>query len=141
MKQIIWTTPNKMAIKTGHSTYDKQCSVVSAGNVIAPTQSSCYIRAKNNTECNGFQFPVGHLRDCDLKYFDHMPSHVQKCILSETETKNVILYQFFHYAGGGRITHGYVVTDSSHKLVGKFCTGPTYKSHGVIDEVTLYITD
>ena len=141
MKKIEWANPNKMVINTGHKTFDRQCCVVSTGNVIAPTQYSCYVRAQNNTECNGFQFPAGHLRDGDLKNMDDMPSYVRKYVLSQTEVDKAIVYQFFHYASGKNIIHGYVVTDSAHKLLRKFVIGPTCKSYSVIDTVTEYIAD
>ena len=141
MKKIVWANPNKMVINTGHKTFDRQCAVVSTGNVIAPTQYSFYIRPRTQTECNGFQFPVGHLRDTDMGQLDGVPSHVRKFVKEQTETEHVILYKFFHYARGERIVHGYVVTGYNNRLMRRFYTGPTYKSCNVIDTVIEYITD
>jgi hypothetical protein len=40
------------------------------GNVISNHQFSWYVRAHSQTECNGFDFPLGQLRASDLKAFE-----------------------------------------------------------------------
>lgn len=143
MKQHKWATPNRMLFESGHKTFDRQANYVSHGNVYSNVQTSSYVRAYSETECNGFTRPPGHLRDFDLKGFTDMPGHVRNYILHATQNRMVIVYKFFHVANGRKTVHGWVVTSihPEYRLLDYFVTGPTYKSYSVILEAIKYITN
>lgn len=44
-----------------------------SGNAITPLQLSTFIRPVNETECNGFHFEPGYLRNKDLETFAKYP--------------------------------------------------------------------
>lgn len=148
MKKITWKNPNKMEINTGHKTFDKKCVVVSTGNVFSQTQTSCYIRPRTETQCNGFTKPEGHLRDFDLHVFTQtkprIPDHVLKRVLQETETKQICLYRIFHYVGEKRIMHGWILTKSwqeDHELIAVFYTKWRKKTIAVMDEIVQCVSN
>ena len=62
---------------------------VGQGNVISDTQFSSYVRAHDETACNGFTFAPGHLRAYDVKGFAHYPHAVQ---LLRGRTDKTVLY-------------------------------------------------
>ena len=66
MKEHEWATPNRMKFDSLHKTFNRQVSCISTGNHIGNTVYSSYIRAYNQTECNGHTFPKGHLQEYDL---------------------------------------------------------------------------
>lgn len=143
MKKIIWATPNKMEIGTGHAAFDRQTNIISTGNIIANTMIGWHIRPHSETECNGLTRPPGHLRDFDLQLFRsrNMRRHVLSYILSVTQDSPIWLYEFFHYNGRCRIMHGYIVTAKDHTHMRSFITGPTQKSAGVIYECEKYVSN
>lgn len=142
MKKAEWLNLNRMKIETGHKTFDRQANCVGTGNRIANTQFSSHIRPRSCVECNGMQFPLGHLRDYDFNWWTNprLPLYVRKYVESVTKTKAVWLYQFHHWLKDKRIVHGYIVTDHDDGLLRKFVTGPTYKSGLVIDEMAEYVS-
>jgi|GEM_PF-2968270 len=139
-RTTVWRDGNHMLFESGHKTFDRQVDCISTGNMIGDVQLSFYIRPKVETECNGFSFKPGHLRDFNLSMFKQLPVVVRQRVLSLTETNGVWLYEFRHWAGEQKIVHGYVITSSDHQLLAKFITGPTSKSAQVIDEAITYIT-
>ena len=143
MKKITFRDPNHMLFESGHKTFDKQADLIDTGNVWGGVQFSGLIRAKSDTECNGFTRPPGHLRDFDLSSFGRtLPPHVKKFVLESTESCPVWLYRFFHKKSPGKYTtHGYIVTAYNHTLLRTFTTGPTWKSDLVIREAAKYVSD
>jgi len=143
MKKAQWVNGNHMLFESECKTFNRQCDLISTGNVWGIVQLSQYIRSTNETTCNGTTFKHGELRDYDLKPF-HMgqfPS-IRKTVMEYTNTgRKIILYKFRHFNGESEIIHGFVITDTNHQLLKKFITGPTYKSASVIDETIKYITE
>lgn len=144
----------KCIFNSGCKVFDDYIISVSTGNVSGGGQTSSYIRAFNNTECNGFTRIPGYLQKWDLDGFTNLPEKVRSYVQSVAHSESVILYEFYHrnpnykegYYRRGRfhskfITHGYVVTDYRNKLLRTFVTGPTYKSELVIQAVLPYITE
>ena len=142
MKKAEWINHNRMKIETGHKTYDRQANCIGLGNRIANTQLSFHIRPYSKTECNGTQFPLGHLRNYDFNWWVRppLPEFIREYVKSVTETVGVYFYQFHHWQNGKRIIHGYIVTREDDRLLKKFVTGPTYKSTLVIDEMAEYVS-
>jgi hypothetical protein len=143
MKKIQWRDPNHMIIETGHKEFDRKADCISTGNVLGDVQYSGFIRPENETECNGLQFPTGHLRAFDLRWWTEsvrIPWHVRDYVLAATKTKSVILYQFFHRRGEKKTVHGHVVTTPDHKLMAVIHSGPA-KSRAIIHAVLPYITE
>lgn len=133
----------KAIARSGHRTFDRQVDIVSRGNVCSNVQTSSYIRAYTETECNNRTWEPGELQAADLKPFIerlYMPKHVLKAVRDLAQTATVILYRFCHGSGDRRITHGWVITSYSHDLVACFVTGPTSKSADVLDWCIQYIT-
>jgi len=144
MKAKIWSNPNRMLVNTGHRTFDRQTNVISTGNIIADTQAAFYVRGELEVTCWGDTvYKPGHLRDYDLGAFRGIPGYIRAHILKHTNgtEKSVWVSMFFHHRGEQRIVHGYVITTPDHKLLGKFVTGPTYKSELVIEGVLPYVTE
>jgi hypothetical protein len=138
-----------MTIQTGHQTFDSQSDYIGTGNVIANTQYSGCIRERTRTECNNFRFEKGHLRNYDLKRFENLPDEVSKKVIELSEDMPVILYKFRHFNGSQEIVHGYVITTqlifdrgvSTRHLLAYFVTGPTSKSHQVINTMIKLVSD
>lgn len=139
---------NRMIIDTGHKTFDRQCDCISTGNVWGDVQHSSFIRAFDETECNGFSNSPGHLQDFDLKYFiesvPNIPVRVLKEIKEATKTISGILYQFRHFTGPSwnrcKIVHGYVLTDEKYKVIKKWQTNGGHKSWRVLEAVLPYMS-
>jgi len=138
-RETAWRDGDHMLFESGHKTFDRQVDCISTGNVLGHVQLSWHIRPYTETECNGFTNPPGHLRAFDLKDWQ-LPQRVRRCVLDQTETRAVWLYEFRHWRGDVKIVHGYVVTSHDHGLIDYFVTGPTYKSELVIHEAITYIT-
>lgn len=60
-----------MKFATGHKDFDRAANsgggLILTGNVISNSMYGFHVRAFNETECNGFTFPVGRLQQFDLK--------------------------------------------------------------------------
>ncbi len=103
---------------TGHKAFDRLVfkEGIMTGNVIGTAQISCYVRAYNKTECNGFTRAPGHLQDYDLNGFiKNFPEQVKNKIRSYAQTNKVVAYKFRHFNGQHEIVHGYIIacpTDS-----------------------------
>ena len=120
---------------------DPDWGYLGPGIVMSNTQSSYFVRSYNTTSCNGFEFGPGRLRRHDLGFFNRaMPRQVERCVTRQTETRDVIVYRFFHYRGRLRCEHGWVVTARDDSLIRFFVTGPTYKSADVIARIIPEIT-
>jgi hypothetical protein len=136
-----YRTPNRINFPTQHRSFSQNADLVTTGNVVSRVQRSSYIRAFTETECNGFRFPPGQLRDFDLAPFKRrMPAHVLRRVVTITQDRTVILYEFrTPYAGRKSTIHGYVISGTDRENYGwieSIVTGPTFKSHDVIDRVS-----
>lgn len=144
MREKVWRDPDHMSIQTGHKTFDCQTTLITTGNIVADTQFGHYIRGELELTCWGDKvYKPGYLRNYDLGNFPGMPWRVRACVLEHTKgtEESVWVSKFFHYSGHRQIVHGYIVTTTDHKLLGKFVTGPTHKSGLVIDGVLPYIVE
>ena len=146
MKKCEWATPNRMKFESLHKTFNRQVSCISTGNQIGNTVLSFYIRAFNELECNGRVNKPGHLQEYDLdnfkdNYFPPELRAVKDSIRNEGKTKRFILYVFFHYTRGKKITHGAVITDTEHNHIQTYLFRFSLKSMSVIEEAIKYITN
>ena len=142
MKKRVWRDGNHMLFESAHLTFNRQVDCISTGNVLGHVQVSFYIRPWTEVECNGRQFPEGHLRDADLAYFENrLPTEVREAVCLHAEDQSVILYEFRHWSGKEKIVHGYVITTGDKKLIRTFTTRPALKSRSVIVEATKYICE
>lgn len=113
---------------------------IGRGNVFSDVQTSTYVRAFNQTDCNGMTFPIGQLRNFDLATFrDKIPRDVKNAIYAATTDHDVIVYQFFHFRERRRVEHGWLVTDRENTLIYEAVTGPTWRSHDVIHACKDYL--
>jgi hypothetical protein len=148
MKKIIYDNPNKMHIETGNKGFDKACKILCNGNAFTDTQTSYYIRAKTDVECNGLIWTEGELRKADLKVFrdgrNPMPSRFEDMVLKATETESAILYEIFHYRKGEKIFHGWILT-KTHKankeLICYYAANYRSKTYMVMEEVVQYLSN
>lgn len=93
MKAPIFNTKGtRQIVNMGFKRFDAQTNCISTGNVLANTQMSIFIRPYAQTQCNGFDFPEGHLMDVDLKMFGRysLPSDIEKEIRNEKRKESVI---------------------------------------------------
>jgi len=120
---------------------DPDHGLIARGTVMSTTQSSICVRATTETQCNGFTFEPGKLRDFDLAFFGrNLPPQVSRPAQYWSRERGIILYRFFHYRARTRVEHGWVVTSTDHQLIRSFFTGPTWKSMDVIANAILEIT-
>ena len=117
MREITWETPNKMHIDSDFATFNKQTNLISAGNVIANTQYSNYIRPYDMTENFGNHFERGALCKYDMQYFKYIPDSMRKRLLDINRRENYILYEFCVYRNRGKEIIGYVLTDALHRFI------------------------
>jgi hypothetical protein len=142
MKQIKWNrTGMRMTnFESRHKTFNRYIDCVSTGNVIGRGQFSSYVRPHSETECNGFEFPPGHLRAHDLQGF-HLTPPVTKWLKQFSETQ-VILYEFYHYASNDKpIVHGHIIQNSKNPRKLHLFTNPlaTQKSASVLEEAARFL--
>lgn len=147
MKESTWINGNHMRFDSLHKMFNRQVDSISTGNVWGHCQFSGFIRAYNETECNGFTNPVGHLQQWDINQFtkgvpDYVWDKVKECAINN----GVILYQFryFEYGYEGRkIVMGHVITTADYdnpQLIRSYYAKNTLKCMSVIDEAIKYIT-
>jgi len=143
MKKRQWLNGNHMLFESDCKMFNKQCDLITTGNVWGIVQFSQYIRPTNEVECNGHIFKPGELRDYDLRPFAlHQFPAVRKAVMEYADAgQKIILYKFRHFNGQRETVHGFVITDPNYRLLKKFVTGPTYKSWSVIEEAIKYITE
>ena len=134
-----------MLIDTGHAAFDRQTNSIGTGNFWANTLHGGFVRPYKELACNGRFNPPGHLQEYDLDFFrrNNTPKFVLDAAKAASKDESVILYAIFHwYNRSGRdirVVHGYILTDADHKLIRDWRTGPTWKSHLVVDGVLPYI--
>jgi len=144
MRKVEWLNPNKMKIDSGHKGWDNAVQALTTGNVIDDGYHSSYIRPYNLTIMPaGDPCAPGRLRSFDLQAFPDMPAHVRKFVESQTIDNLVIVYEFRHFDSGRKIVHGYLITGPhpDYREIERFYTGPTWKSRGVVDTATEYLTN
>lgn len=119
MEKARWDSPNKMHIESGFKAFDKQTTLITTGNVIAPTQTSWYIRPFNDVVNGAYVGKPGEFLEYDLKHFLHgVPDYMLKILRDESRTESYILYKFFIRNQEHKTqTIGYVLTDSNYKYI------------------------
>ncbi len=129
----------RMVIDTGHKTFDHYCDLVTTGNVCSNVQTSSFIRAYSDVECNGRISPPGHLRDFDLEPFRRLPHHVRQYIESVTMDEGAILYQFGHPRSDGHYqVDGFIITSRDYHFLRQFVINPR-GGQRILDTVAPYI--
>src|SRR3990167_2144756 len=132
MKKVQWINGNHMKFDSLHKTFNRKIQAISTGNVIDDGFYSSFIRAFNETECNGFTNKKGHLQDFDLKSFrGYLPYYVIDQVKELTKDKSNILYVFRHWNGERKIVHGTVLTTGDYKkykLIRAWYLNRSYKS-------------
>jgi len=142
IKKHEWVTPNRMKFESLHKTFNRQVSMITTGNQIGNTVLSAYIRPYNETKCNGFTNPPGHLQEYDLGWLvKEAPEIVKDWVREQGKTKSFILYLFFHWRNGNRIIHGAIITDGEHDHAKTFYLRYTAKSISVVDEARKYVAN
>jgi hypothetical protein len=114
-----------MTPASAHSTFNQKADLIMTGNVSSNVQSSTFVRARQQLECNGFMNKPGHLQEFDLEGFarnqrDMTPvlEYIRRDPFFESNT--AIAYRFHHYDGKTRQLHGVIVTDEHHRIVRRF---------------------
>ena len=149
MKKAVYNSKGNQVVNTDWAEFNKQTNCICTGNVYANTQVSSFIRPYGKTECNGYQFPEGHLINVDLHQFDsyRIPENLERVIRDKNRKDSVILYMFFTLRKGNkRITpFGWVLTDREHRLIGQYVVcgcGESYtKRWSALNEAIQYITE
>ena len=134
MKAVTYRTPNRIEVNTGHKAFDRRADYIGTGNVLSNIQTSSFIRAATDTECNGRHYAPGKLRQFDVDHYArNAPAHVRRALLRLTESDTVIFYCFHSTTGGKRTVHGYAITSRDYTLLADYVTGPTGKSAAVME--------
>jgi hypothetical protein len=143
MKTIEWLNRNRIKFESGYKIFDRQTNIISTGNISANTEYGSFVRSYEETECNGFENPKGHLQNFDLDIFQKIG--VSNDILYQVrkilKTKGGILYVFKHLKNEKRIIDGVVLTTKDNKLIQKWYCRNTLKSMDAVDEAIKYITE
>lgn len=147
LEKKVWSKNGmKQIIHTGHVTFDYQTSMIATGNNWGNTIHGNYIRPYTEVYNGAMVYrKPGHLQEFDLAYYRDIgaPAKVLDAVRKEARNKQVIFYALFHfYAQRGyqrRVIHGYVLTTEDYRLIRTWNTGPSYKSHFVIDGCLPYL--
>lgn len=131
---------NRQVIRTGCNPFDTQISALGQGNVFGSTITGFYIRPHQETECNGYTFPKGHLQASDLQVFRSLPAQVDRAVKTRTRTCSGILYKLFH-TGAHQVVHGYVWADSDHYMMDMWVTGRHSSSASVVIACLPYLVN
>jgi hypothetical protein len=143
MKQAEWINPNKMLFESADKTFNRQCKVISRGNVWSDNQYSGYVRAYNNTEI-GYNKTCkpGYLQEYDLKQFrQYLPQGILNYAKNQAIHNSVILYVFKHFNGDRRIIDGAILTDDKYNHIKSWYLGGNWKADSILDEARKYITN
>ncbi len=136
-------TEDRIVIDTGCKIFDRQCTYLAQGNHWGNCQFSLYVRPVSETECNGHTVPTGELFDFDITAFKEMPPHVRSEIRAMNQT--VVISEIRHHIGPHRarckVVHGYIVADSSDRLIRVYQTNSGAVSQRILDTVVPFITD
>ena len=130
-------------IDTGCKIFDRQCTYLAQGNHWGHCQFSSYVRPVSETECNDRTVATGELFDFDITAFKEMPPHVRSEIRAMNQT--VVISEIRHHTGPHsarcKVVHGYVVANSSDRLIRVFQTNSGAVSQRILDTVVPFITD
>lgn len=113
-------------IESGFKKFDSQTNCISAGNVIANTQYSSYIRPYKEILNCGYTGKEGDLTKFDMQHFSRIPDGIREVLIDKNREQSVILYEFCVYYDKVREVIGYILTDSDSKLVKSYALS----SHG-----------
>lgn len=132
-------TPVREKFYSGVVGFDKHAtknSPLMTGNVSSEIQTSTFIRAKNNLECNGQKFEPGLLRELDSRWVKSRSNGARRYEggelaldwLRKHQNKEVVLYCVFHPKAkrdnqeeAEKIVHGWVLTDRRGNLLESIC--------------------
>jgi hypothetical protein len=146
-REVVFRTPNRQDLRTGHATFDRELDCVTTGNRIGRVMHGLYIRSASTCENEGSLFPRGYLRERDLSFFRRdLPERILAQVLAHTEEEGAWLYCLRHCVGSSlasrEIVHGYVLTRGrDHRLLGAWVTGPTAKSKLVVRACLPYLAE
>jgi hypothetical protein len=106
----------RIKAETGFRAFDDFVSSVMSGNHWGDGHFSSYIRPASQTACNGFSFPVGHLRETDLSHFEDLPVEVKRWVENVTSRRSVVLHSLYHLRRPYNYPrsvyqHGWIVSD------------------------------
>jgi len=154
MKTIKWENDDKMLFESKHKTFNKQCRLISVGNQLGDVVYSNYIRAYNETECNGNKYQPGELQDYDLTknmVGKDLPDYVREEIREILgKDKTGIVYHFHHWIKGysRRIDDGIVLTTAKDfetgknpKLLKVWYLNRDWRAQDAVNEAIKYIAD
>lgn len=119
------------------------------GNVFSDVQMSKYVRAHGNVECNGRTWTPGELRAADLKWLKECHLDGKHVVLGWMKdpaiaAQDAILYAVFHPKSGKpgeRIMHGWVLTDTDHKLLRSYVLDGSRQSEAIMRRAIDVFTD
>ncbi len=142
MKEKVWDNLNKMHFDSPHKTFNKQCSLITAGNQVGNVVYSNYVRPFSEVECNGFINEPGHLQNYDLtKSIVRLPSNIKEEVRKLTHDNGGIIYNFHHWNGDKRIDDGFVLTTKDYNLIKVWYINQNWKAKAAVDEAVKYITN
>ena len=128
-----------MLFESEHKTFDQQVDSISTGNVIGNVQRSGHIRPYSKTECNGKQFPAGHLQNYDLGFLnEHLREDIRNWIRGQDG--ELIGYSFFYWKGMRRVLIGWIITDSKYRLIRMEPTRRNAKTISALQECAKYVS-
>lgn len=154
IRTLPWRDPNHQHLNTGLKAFDSQFQCLPGGNLIANTFLGQHVRARTDTECNGFSFGYAELQNADLKAFKSLDrsGSLARAIqrYGHFENQQGWATMVFHRNGtrdkGTFVIHGAVITDRHLKLIARldssyFGQPSRARSYAVMDVVTPYLTD
>lgn len=140
-------------VETDSKTFNRLNNYIGTGNVVSNVQLSTVVRARSKLNCNGVDFPAGHLQKFDLGIFKALPSKwlnaIARAVESNVnfETQDHMIYVIRHPTAGASncVYHGILITDMQHRLVTEIhrssIDGFNSKSQSVMDMAKLLLTD
>lgn len=121
--------------ETGYKEFDRALKsdggLICQGNVISNTMYGFHVRARKQTECNGFVFPYGKLQESDLAPLsDPTRGYVRECsaVLRYVKASKhfeensgwISIIRHCRDSDAAVVIHGVIVTDLQHKLLRRF---------------------
>lgn len=131
-----WTRNGmRQVIESPHKEFNKQTNLIdNSGNLIASTQNASYIRAYNETKCNGFTFEKGYLQKEDMR---HLELIAQNYILEQD--KNCKFWETSFYTGLKRKTFCTMILNLNTMELKVFSFANNYKQKLLIDWLIEYL--
>ncbi len=139
-----WDNPNKMHIESEFVTFNRQCELISTGNVFATCQVSSYVRPWGELDNYGYKMKPGEGLNYDMQFFEkEYGSAIRDIIYDPNRTESVILYQIRVWKKKEQEVIGYILTDKDyHLLAQKVCWKPgtsMNKPWSAMEEVKNYV--